>query len=237
MKKIIALDFLHNKKFGVDLLSANGDLICSANQEVTPEKLLELYFKDIYINEILPERVQEENITVNTSEETVVVEQEEEKIGFDEELANRIVKHSLELASIIGMTDEVKNDLEKAAYYHNVGNAQMYKSELLKPGFKSKRADISYSYIIKELDLPQHIAEVSKLYYRNYDPNQFGLDIKSKKNIPIHQIVSVASYYEEFLAQTGSKEEALMKLIRLGGNKFNVFVLHKFVHKVRNSNV
>jgi len=46
-------------------------------------------------------------------------------------------------------------------------------------------------------------------------------------------IVSIASFWSKLLSKNYIKEQALMKMLKLGRNKFNVFVLHKFLSIVK----
>ncbi len=237
MIKVNALDFLHNDNFPVDIFSESGELLYSAQEEITPEKILMLYFKSICVQEeLLPQPTTSD---VDSESTELITEQQEEipviveKIGFDDAMASRVVKHSMLMADMIGLDAETKSTLEKAAYYHTIGSIEIPVDELTNPSFKKIRANASYTYLVEKLDMPEKVAKVAKTYLYNYDPTKYDLTKKSKATIPIHHIVAIASFYEEFLAETGSKEEALIKLLRLGGNKFNIYILHKFVYKMR----
>lgn len=231
MIKICALDFLKKETFDTDVMNANGDVLFSSEDKVTPEILLSLYFKNIYISEPLEIEIEETSVDIDESEE-----QEDIKLGFDEAQGARVAKNALEIAKILDWNEEECKDLEQAAYYHNIGSMDLTKEDLLAKDFRIRRAEAGYTYLFKTLELPDRIAEVSKLYINNYDPNNFELDKKNRSNIPFHHIVAIASFYDEFLMKTSSKKEALMKMLRLGSNKFNLFVLHKFINKMRNTN-
>ncbi len=243
MIKINALDFLNNDKFGVDLYAESGELICDSEVDVTPELLLMLYFKKIFVKEpITPsasEASSEGNESQQQAEDALIAASKNvkiEKIGFDEATANKVVEHCMVMATMLGLDSDAINTLQKAAYYHNIGSIDMLTDEIDDPNFKKKRAQLGYKYILEKLELPEKVAKVAKLYLSSYDSNRYELDKKNRANIPLHQIVAIASYYEEFLAQSSSKEEALVKLLRLGGNKFNIYLLHKFVYRMRKTN-
>ena len=240
MIKVNALDFLNNEKFGVEVYTESGEILYSPDEAVTPEILLMLYFKQLFVKEPISESLsttqyQEDS---DSAVEEVAVEKviPIQKIGFDEAMANRIVEHCVEMAEMVGLDAEAINTLKQAAYYHNIGSIEMLTTEVDNPDFKKKRAQIGYKYILEKLDMPEKVARVAKSYLTSYDSTRFELNKKNKSNIPIHQIVAIASYYEEFLSQSESNEEALEKLLRLGGNKFNIYLLHKFVYKKRKIN-
>lgn len=231
MIKICALDFLKKETFTTDVISRDGKILYSAEDKVTPEILLSLYFKEIYSEEKIQVKNEDPVFQVRTEEDEL-----NEKLVFDEEQALRVSKHSLEMAKILGWDEEECKDLQQAAYYHNVGDIELTKKDKLSKGYRQKRAEAGYHHLFKVLELPDKIAEVSKLYITNYDTNSFELDKKNRSNVPFHHIVAIASYYDEFLKNTASKNEAIIKMLRLGGNKFNIFILHKFLYKMRNTN-
>lgn len=323
MIKICALDFLKKETFETDVMSAKGDILFSADDKVTPELILRLYFKDIYVLQPLskPEIETEEAKTIRllkekeseltknsvllaeakmeetqngvpfkdieTEEERKIrlqkenefdvtrsagsstapeteeakkirllreaeIEEEEKekaralkllkeeaepkKLKFDEEQATRVAKYALEMADIIGFGEEIKKELEKAAFYHKVGVVAFTTDDQKQPDFRTRVAKASYSYIIKKLKFSDEVADVATLYYEDYVPSNFELNKKKGSNIPLYHIVAIASYYDEFLTKTSSKEEAIMKMLRLGGHKFNIFILHKFIYRMRTKN-
>lgn len=231
MIKICALDFLKKETFGTDVMYASGEILYSAKDEVTPEILLKLYFKEIYSKEKIQVKVEEEDSQIKLQGDEL-----DEMLVFDEAQALRVSKYSLEMAKILGWDEKECKDLQQAAYYHNVGDIEFTKKDKLLKGYRQRRAEAGYNHLFKTLGLPDRVAEVSKLYVTNYDTESFELDKKNRSNIPFYQIVAIASYYDEFLMNTSSKKEAIMKMLRLGGNKFNLFLLHKFLYKMRNTN-
>lgn len=56
MIKICSLEFLNKNSFDVDVLSADGSVLYSAGCEITPNLLLKLYYKDIYIEGYPPKK-------------------------------------------------------------------------------------------------------------------------------------------------------------------------------------
>lgn len=68
MLKVCSLDYLNKEVFGTTIFASNGAVLCAANDKVTPELLLKLYFKELFIDEktVTVHGSPKENIT-NTS--------------------------------------------------------------------------------------------------------------------------------------------------------------------------
>lgn len=293
MIKTCSLNFVNNEYFDTDVMTKDGRVLFSAQEKVTPELILRLYFKDIYIKEkpvpvaagVEQEQaeIQEEadlsvkagiNAAVSTTERELGIkasidiydEEEPEKqgikmprmtigsaplqkpdevseggagetepedpvLGFDEEKAKKIAAASVKLGKMFNFSESELKTLEQAAYYHNIGINRFKKSDSTKKGFRKKLAEVSYNVLLNEMGMSPILAETAKFCVTNYEPKDFSLQEK----IPFHQIVAVTSYYDELYSKTNSKEKALAKMLQLGGNKFNTFVLHKFITIMKDS--
>lgn len=223
MIKINALEFLNNDTFGTDLLDENGNVIYASYQKVTPSLLLQLYFKELYVNDNV---FLYSDIDGKTSRP--------ESIEFNEIEAKNVAKYSMIIANIIGLSKAELQELEVAAYYHNIGDITLNKTDAETPEFKQKRAQKGYEYLIKEKKSSIKIAEVTMLYSQKYDPNSFDIH-KPGKNIPFYNIVAIANYYNSMRENNYTKEEALTKMAKIGRKKFNPFILHKFINKMRHT--
>jgi len=303
MIKICSLDFLNKDCFETDVMTADGRVLFNSDDKITPERLLILYFKEIYAKEAIVEknskqtelsstpassnkeaRVSQpgiastssvsENVSgpktlevsdlsaepVAASPKTVemsatagsskssissfgasksesssvdVAEKAEDpQLEFNEELAKRISKNSVKVGEVLGFSKAELQELEQAAYYHNIGISNFKKSDSIKKGFRKLKAAASYDMILGSLKLPEQIADVARSCAYDYDCNAFKLDSK----VPFCHIISVVSAYEEILAKNNSKQAALLKMLQFGGNKFNIFVLHKFIRIMRDMN-
>lgn len=101
MIKTCSLDFINKRFFGTDIMAQDGTVLFYADDKVTHEKLLKLYFKEIYINEkqVSPQSIVEPVQTVEmvseaqaeevsepvpTTESIVEFESFEEEIRFEE---------------------------------------------------------------------------------------------------------------------------------------------------------
>lgn len=296
MIRTCSLNFINNEYFDTDVMTKDGRVLFSAQDKVTPELILRLYFKEIYIKEKLApvtagniekeqSELQEEtkelnakvgiNAALNTAEKELGIkasidiydeedsaekqalkmprmtigsaplQQPSEKVEgnqdenppedptleFNEDRAKKVASDSVKLGKMFNFSDSELKTLEQAAYYHNVGINRFKKSDLAKRGFRKKLAEVSYNILLNEMGMSPVVAETAKFCVLNYEPKDFSLQEK----IPFHQIVSVTSYYEAVYTRTGSKEKALDKMLQLGGNKFNTFVLHKFITIMKDS--
>lgn len=333
MLKVCSLDFLYKKFFDTDIMAANGRVLCHAGEAVTPELLLKLYFKEIYIEEPVqekeykeeipsisseeelyegkmsfvtktksssvasgpvatsevvvsldtktqPNEVIEETIVSAVSEEIEAKEQvniessiekekaaakpqteekeltgkikgkgkenekeveaveekapnpEDEPLIFDEEQAKRVVEYSKRTAKLLKLSPSDIKDLEQAAYYCNYGATKFKKSDMAHRNFSKMRAYAGYELLTKGGLVPESIAEIVKISANNYVSESFSLN----SPIPLPHIIAIANYYDEHLTQSQSKQATLLKMLQLGGNHFNIFILHKFIHMMRSEN-
>lgn len=321
MIKVCSLNFLKEKYFKSDVMSADGTLLFNSGDEVTAEIILKLYFKDIYIEKPKVENEQEvvveeaenlvssgayssdlKNVSASSSgdfqanaiasgprsieldekssgprfvdsidvapsetdpskgprfvdtnldamngtkknpyssainaqasgpeEETPVEDPENMPLVFDEDQAKRIVSHSAKLAKILNFSQKELKELEQAAYYCNIGISGFKKADLKNKEFRKMKAFASYKKLIDEATVPRDIAEIVKFCANDYSSESFPLDSK----IPLQHVVAITSFYEDLLAKTNSKQDTLLKMLQLGGNHFNIFVLHKFIKLMR----
>lgn len=285
MIKISSLDFLNREVFDIDIMAKDGSILYSAGDPITPEIILNLYFKEIYVAQNYFELQEQEEAAAaaaaeisthkpedatmqkaaalnfdstskkaaTTLERTTgqaeekkeekieekVAEKSEEEIDealqFDEEQAKRMAEYACALGKMISIPEKNLKELEQAAYYHKIGRKLFKHSDLAKPDFKKRQAEASYEIMLNELNFPEKIAGVAKSYMGRYNTIGFKLDKDFLVNIPYSHIVSIVSYYEELL-ETQSKEEVLAKMLQSGGNRFNIFILHKFINMMRETN-
>lgn len=157
------------------------------------------------------------------------VEEEDKALEFDEVLAKRIVDNSIKLGKILGFSESELKDVEKVAYYCYIGITDFKQSDLSKKGFRKMKLSASYFKLYRGNIVSDEIAESVKLCANNYESETFALDSK----VPYHHLVSITSCYEDMLARNISKQEVLLKMLQMGGNRFNIFALHKFIHLMK----
>lgn len=153
-------------------------------------------------------------------------------MAFDEKQAKKIVDYSLKMGKILKFSQEELKELEQVAYYSDIGITDFKKSDLTKKGFRKKKAHAGYEKLLNEGIIPKHLAEMVKFCANAYNSDDFQL----KSQIPYYHIVGIASFYEDLLSQNMAKEEVLLKMLQLGGNQFNIFILHKFIKMMRETN-
>lgn len=172
------------------------------------------------------------NFSMGPEVEIPKVNPEELPLVFDEEQAQRIAQYSAKLGRMIGFSEAEVKELELVAYNCNIGVSKFKKADAAKKGFRKMKAYASYEKLIESGIIPAHLAEMVKYIVNSYESDSFPLDAK----IPYYHIVAITSFYEDLLAQNKPKTEILLKMLQLGGHKFNIFVLHKFIKMMRDAN-
>lgn len=157
---------------------------------------------------------------------------EKAPLVFDEAKAKKSAEYAVKLAKMLNFSSDETKDIEEAAYYYDIGISKFTKADLKKKNFKKAKALESYNILINEKMMPDRIADAIKFSANDYDSSSFQLTSK----IPYSHIISVTGFYSGFLIQGHSKEEALAKMLQMGGNKFNIFILHKFIKMMREEN-
>lgn len=297
MIKVCSLDFLNDKSFEADVKTNEGKVLFQEGDKITPEILLKLYFRDIYINEPIKETVpktktkedelgafdgdiivnaamgaistnsvidgvlgvvkesadsQEEPVEKEAKKEKKPKEEKEEAeekvkepvpaaieepkenpddipLEFDEEKAKRIIELSSNVGQLLKFTSTELKELEQVAYYCNIGITKFKKGDLKKKGFNKRKAFESYQELIDMGTVSNSIAEMVKYSANNYESESFPLNAK----VPYNHIVAMTSFYDDYLEQTKSKKATLLKMMEMGSNHFNTFILHKFIKMMK----
>lgn len=172
------------------------------------------------------------NFAMGEEVEVPKINPEEMPLVFDEEQAKRIKQYSAQLAKIAGFSQEEIKEIELIAYNCNIGITKFKKADETRKSFRKMKIFASYEKLIEEETIPQHLAEMIKYIINPYESDAFKLNSK----IPYYHIVAITSYYEEMLAQGKDKSDILLKMLELGGHRFNIFVLHKFIKMMRDAN-
>lgn len=156
----------------------------------------------------------------------------DDDMQFDEEQAQRVSDCAVKMGKKLKFSLQKLDELKQAAYYHKIGVTKFKKEEANKKDFKKVQAQAGYD-IVLEKEMPQAVAEAVKLWVVDYDSNAFSLE----GEIPYAHIIAICDYYDNSVNNKNrSKEETLLKMLQFGGNKFNIFVLHKFVKMMGDSN-
>lgn len=208
MVKACSLDFLNKAQFDTDILLEDGKILYTTGAQITPEILLQLYFKDIYVPK---------------------------KLEFDEGHAQRVRDYAVKIGKLIGIPKDKLAELKDAAYYHDIGRTKFTESDLKKANFDMWQGEAGVNILIKERQFPKHIADVANSHLKHYNSARFPLIKEERANIPYAHIVSIANCYDELCYKNLGKKKALEKMIQIGGGKFNIFILHKFIRAMRDS--
>lgn len=152
-------------------------------------------------------------------------------LKFNEEEAKKIVESSLKLGKMFNYSANELKELEQVAYYSNIGITNFRKDDLAKKDFLKMKILSSYQMLSENGKVSNNIAQIIKNCASNYESNSFPLN----SQIPYYHIVTITGFYEDLLAVNESKTLTLMKMLQIGGNQFNIFVLHKFIKLMRDS--
>lgn len=165
-------------------------------------------------------------------EEPKPVVDENPPLTFDENQAKRIVNASIKLGKIFNYSPSELKELEQVAYYCNIGITEFRKNDLQKKDFRKRKILTSYNMLSRSGQVTDDIAQIIKSCASPYESDSFPLNSK----IPYYHIVAITNCYEDLLAQSQSKDATLIKMLQMGGNHFNIFVLHKFIKLMKDSN-
>lgn len=246
MIKICSLDFLNRNSLETDIMSKDGTVLLKKGENITPEMLLKLYFKDIYVErwpldedeEMDAESKSDQELNAKEVSELVESPTEvnlEEPLVFNETEAQNTSRYASKIGAAIGITGDKLKDLEKAAYYHKVGIINFKKFDLKDKNFENRLAEVSYDILLNEMNFPEKVAEAARFFNRKYESTHFRLSSENPTEVPYSHIVGIASFYNKLLEKGLSKDKALERMLQIGGNRFNIFILHKFINIMRNS--
>lgn len=247
MRQINALELLNKEFFGQTIFSENEEVLYTETQKVTPEIIMKLYFKKIFVDDTeIKEVVEAEKIDdtdtgsigfikKQNSQETEVengLKEQKESI-FDEQEAVEVQKYSELMAIDLELSEaEIKN-IKLAGYIHNIGDSFLTKEEKEKEDYHETRGKLGYEYTYNKLKYPEAVSRVAREYYKKSDLDNFDLSNKTIKNFPYSHIVTIAAYYVKHKSEYKNKDDALKKMIRIGGKLFNIYLLHRFIRKIR----
>lgn len=149
-------------------------------------------------------------------------------LEFDSQRAQETANITVQVGYLLNLPDNQLQELWLSGYYHNIGRIKLKQEDFEAQDFKTKQAEESYN-LLSSKKMPESVAETSKFWLQSYKTSQFNLT----ETVPYSHIVGVVAYYEDLIERKQSKEEVLTKMLRIGANKFNPFVLHKFIRLMR----
>lgn len=236
MRKLCSLDFLNKEEFDTDVVFKDETPVFVKGDSVTPSVILKLYFQEVYKPKEpieLPKGVNEESLLSNVLGRDSFTDDIEEynplKIPFDKQHAKRVTQYSKIIAAPLNLSHEQVEALEVAAYFHEMGKITLNLEEAEKEDFEEKYTQATYDYLVKA-DFPmEEIAIAARDHLKRYEYQEYSLSFNKSYNGPLAYIISIANAYDEMVQKTGTKEDALMRLLKIGGKRFNIYLLHKFI--------
>lgn len=114
MIKICSLDFLNREVFDTDIMTVDGEVLFNGGEKITPEILLRLYFKEIYIAQPLADK---ERI-VNMVSSAVLADATIQDIAEIAEVAEvdaEVVVENLVEENIVDAQEDLKEETKKKA--------------------------------------------------------------------------------------------------------------------------
>jgi len=156
-------------------------------------------------------------------------------LEFDKEEATQVSSYAKIMGSLLGLKAKELKELEVAAYFYNIGKSKIKVEDANNTNFKKMQAQAGYELLKKDAKFTERIADTARTYILNYDATTFALknDEGHRSDIPFSHIVAIADYYYALEKKSVKKQEILSKMLQKGGNKFNIFILHKFINKMR----
>ncbi len=257
MRKLFSLDFLNKDILDTDVYSAASRKVAAKGDEVTPELLLKLYFREIYdtpVDAAAAAAIQTPTITIPEPEpeivetppapppppepEPVTIEPEPDE-GFDEDRFDRdhaqdVYDLSVKMGKLLGLVGDDSSMLKEAAFYHAVGKAILQEDVYKQPDGAKKAAKAGYDYLINVKKQPERVAKVAlKLLEKTYDSKEFPLKRDASFEFPLHHIVEIASFYVNYYKVVENKEAVCNTMLKIGYARFNPYILHRFVYNMR----
>lgn len=232
MSKICSLDFLNKEEFDLDIVSTGGKTLFSKGDKVAPEEIeIKKKTKSQKIDQTFS------FLDLDKAMEELLERESSDNLEFDKAHAKGVMQLSCNLGLAIGMSDEKIEELKQASYCYKIGRIKLALEDLMGASFEKKQADIGYNLLTLEMKMSKQVAEVTKMYLMDYNCAEFALDADNPSDVSYAHIVAIVDYYDKLIGKGSvSKDEALDRMLKLEGNKFNNFVLQKFVNIMRDLN-
>lgn len=233
MQKLSSLDFINKEIFDTDVYSKNGKKLVSQGETVTPEILLQLYFKEIY--DTVPKMGSA--ATINIVEQTELPQYrrkaKRKKEVFNIEHAKEVAAYSKQMGILMKLNEEEMDMLNKAAYYHDIGATLLSEEDLNTAQWREIADEAAYNYLVDEKKFSADVADIVSKCYLNYDISEFQMKRTPGYRFPLHHIICIADFYAHLSEKVSDKNKKIQTLLKIGYNKFNIYILHKFIFKLR----
>lgn len=188
---------------------------------------------DINFSETPKPNVERDKEELPIQEEVVVAKEEipfeDQLIVVDENEVELLVERTAQLAKMFNFSGAEIEEIKLAARYANMSLSEFKLKEINEKDFRLRKSKRSYDMACALGTLSQSVLETIKEHTKNYDSASFSLSSK----IPYTDILSVTCYCFRAKLLRQDKETVLKKMLQLGSNSFNPFVLHKFIKMMR----
>lgn len=144
-----------------------------------------------------------------------------------------VVKHSVQIASLVGLSDNEINDLETAAWVHNIGLINQTQKlatlprQLTQDEMKQARNHtVVGAEIIRPIEFLAHLVPTVRYHHHRYDGNLIPGDLQGD-SLPLgSRIIALADAYQAMLEPRAyrpamTREQALNEIAKGSGSQFD----------------
>lgn len=222
--------FKHSKLAGLGITDAIGAKASHGAKNATPTKPAGISIPDNLLDiEAFAKQMKTKLLDVSQE-----IQNAPKAMAFDEKTAETIANYSVQVGQYANFKEAQLEELWLTAYYHDIGKTKLDPSVMEEKDYKKQVTQASYE-ILASKKASSKITEPLKFCVNcinNYKSHLFKLD----EPMSFCHIISIVSYYQSLLDKKQTKEKAISIMLQHGGNKFNPFVLHKFIRIIREEN-
>jgi putative two-component system response regulator len=167
----------------------------------------------------------------------------------DVELYNhskRVAEYALKVATLMGLTEKQKENIEYAAMFHDIGKIAIRDKVLYKPGrlddneFEHMKNHAAVSYeILVELGFLNDVATIVYQHHERVDGNGYPRGLKDEDILLEAKIIAIADTYDALVSdrvyRKGLEMDKAIEILRSESNKYyDAKVVEIFIGGLRN---